>query len=37
MIKDVKGYDIHSQRLYLNNFELLNHETLDFYDLLVEP
>ena len=32
----VKGYHIHRQRLYLDNFELLNCETLDYYDLLCE-
>ena len=37
MIKEVKGYDVDSQRLFYNNAELLNKESLDFYDLLVEP
>ena len=36
MIHKLKGYHIHRQRLYLHNAELLNSETLDFYELLCE-
>lgn len=35
-IHQIKGYHVHRQRLYLNNAELLNSETLDYYGLLCE-
>jgi len=35
-IHQIKGYHVHRQRLFLNNFELLNSETLDYYGLLCE-
>lgn len=35
-IHQIKGYHVHRQRLYLNNSELLNSETLDYYGLLCE-
>ena len=36
MIYELKGYHIHRQRLFLNNFELNNNETLDHYQILEE-
>ena len=36
MIHTEKGYHVHRQRLFLNNSELLNSETLDYYGLLQE-
>lgn len=33
-INQIKGYHVHRQRLYLNNFELLNSYNLDYYELL---
>lgn len=35
-IHQIKGHHVHRQRLFLNNFELLNSETLDYYGLLRE-
>jgi len=32
----IKGYHVHRQRLFVNNSELLNSETLDYYGLLQE-
>jgi hypothetical protein len=35
-IHKIKGYHVHRQRLFLNNFELLNSKTIDYYGLLNE-